>query len=690
MQAWLRRSWRELAALALITGLAAVLRFWQLAAIPPGFHYDEAYEALEAWRVLHQADYRPIFFPGNFGVEPMFIYLTSLAFRLFGESPAAMRGVAALIGTLTVPALYFLGRELARVDRRFSVSAAWLAAIALATMRWHITFSRVGIEPILVPFFLVLILWTFWRACRTGRRMAWVALGIATGLSPYTYPAGRLLTVLVAFLCLGALVWHWVSARRTGVPSRMLANILVAGGIALLIVAPLAWNWIQHPDQLLLRSRQIAVGPGGAAPGTPAEGVLATLGMFSVRGDRDPRSNVPGMPAFDLLLSIPFMVGLGLAVWRWKRGVFAGLLLAAAIMLAPTVFSEHAPHFRRAVGVTPVAALLVGMGLALILGRPQEGAAADAYVPGQLRESGWEPEELSARMDRLRWWGRVTVVAAILIGSAIYSAIAYFDIWGGGNVLYYAYDQGLWEIGEYVRSLPEDEPVYLSPRPQTDMTLAFAWRARRGVRRFDGRHAFVAPAIDRPATFIFIRHEDYRGPMVLRDLYPEAQETKTFHDRAGRLYARAFRVTEPSLIARRPQVAAGAKWPGLTLEGYDIDRHTFEPGKKMFLQLWWRADAPQHTDWTVFTHVLGPPKPDGNRVWAGLDSAPGQGSVPTRTWAVGDLILDEYQIPLPGETPPGSYQIEIGLYDPTMNARRLALTEPAGQDYLILGTVQVK
>ena len=100
------RPWLRPSALIAITALAAFSRFWQLDSIPPGFHYDEAYEALEAWRVLTQPGYHPIFFPGNFCVEPIFIYLTSLAFCLFGVTPTVMRGVAALVGTLTVPVLY--------------------------------------------------------------------------------------------------------------------------------------------------------------------------------------------------------------------------------------------------------------------------------------------------------------------------------------------------------------------------------------------------------------------------------------------------------------------------------------------------------------------------------------------------------------------------------------------------------
>jgi len=687
------RKWRAGLGLALIAAVAAGLRFWRLDAIPPSFHFDEAYEALEAWRVLTQPGYHPIFFPGNFGVEPMFIYLTSLAFRVFGETPAVMRGVAAAVGTATVLAVYGLGRELALNDRRFPFTAAWLAALALAVMRWHIIYSRVGIEPILVPFFLTLILWTFWRAWRIGSVIAWAAAGLATSLSLYIYPAARLLPILFLALSLLALV----SARRPTAgqapAGRLMRGILIAWLMALVVALPMAWNWLHHPDQLLLRSSQISVGPGGAAPGSPAQNLLTSLGMFSVQGDRDPRSNVPGMPAFDLLISVPFMIGAGLAAWRWRRPVFASLLLAGLLMLAPTVFSEDAPHFRRAVGETPVAALFIGLGLAAILGRRADGASQPmqaAYVPRQLQESGWDPAVLAQRMDRLRGWGRGLVVAALLVGSAIYGATAYFDIWGRSNALFYAYDQGLWEIGHYVLDLPAGTSVYLSPRPPTDMTLAFAWRNGPDVRRFDGRHAFVAPQTDRPVIYIIIDYEDYRGARLLRDLYPGAAEVKTFRDRNGRLYARAFQVDEPAQLVRRPQVTLAAHWPGISLVGYDIDQTRFRPGTKIFLQLWWRAEASSLDDWTVFTHVLGPVKPDGSIVWAGLDAAPGQGSAPTHAWVAGDLILDEYQIQLPGEMPPGDYQLEVGLYWPQAADRRLELRQPAGQDHLIVGMVRVQ
>ena len=59
-------------------------------------------------------------------------------------------------------------------------------------------------------------------------------------------------------------------------------------------------------------------------------------------------------------------------------------------------------------------------------------------------------------------------MAAILLGSTVYTASAYFGAWGRDQAVYYAYDEGLWEIGQYVLSLPPDEPVYLTPgRPGT-------------------------------------------------------------------------------------------------------------------------------------------------------------------------------------------------------------------------------
>jgi hypothetical protein len=39
------------------------------------------------------------------------------------------------------------------------------------------------------------------------------------------------------------------------------------------------------------------------------------------------------------------------------------------------------------------------------------------------------------------------------------------------------------------------------------------------------------------------------------------------------------------------------------------------------------------------------------------------GLAPTDTWETGALIRDTYQLTLPATTPPGTYQLLVGLYD---------------------------
>ena len=76
----LRKSWLGLLVVVLV---AALLRLWQIDVIPPGFHFDESFEGLEAWRILTDPAYRPIFLTGNFGVGPVNAYANALTFGLF-------------------------------------------------------------------------------------------------------------------------------------------------------------------------------------------------------------------------------------------------------------------------------------------------------------------------------------------------------------------------------------------------------------------------------------------------------------------------------------------------------------------------------------------------------------------------------------------------------------------------------
>jgi hypothetical protein len=196
-------------------------------------------------------------------------------------------------------------------------------------------------------------------------------------------------------------------------------------------------------------------------------------------------------------------------------------------------------------------------------------------------------------------------------------------------------------------------------------------------------------AAGRPADYVVIEHEDFRTARLLRELFPDAVEVKTFTDPNGQVYAKVLRVHGPASPVRQPQHSVTGSWPGVQLVGYDVNEEVYRPGDVVYLQLWWQTGAAIPNDLTVFTHLLGPARADGSTVWAGRDSPPGDGSLPTTAWSPGDLILDEYQLVLPADTPPGEYLIDMGLYDTAANGTRVKMVNPAGQDRLILGKVQV-
>lgn len=82
--------------------------------------------------------------------------------------------------------------------------------------------------------------------------------------------------------------------------------------------------------------------------------------------------------------------------------------------------------------------------------------------------------------------------------------------------LFYAFDAGLWEIGQDLAAAPAGEPLYLTPRSMEHPTLAFAPAVRAPGKpwpvTFDGRHIFPlqAGATANAETYVAIDEEDFR------------------------------------------------------------------------------------------------------------------------------------------------------------------------------------
>ncbi|MCR4405897.1 MAG: glycosyltransferase family 39 protein [Anaerolineae bacterium] len=131
----------------------------------------------------------------------------------------------------------------------------------------------------------------------------------------------------------------------------------------------------------------------------------------------------------------------------------------------------------------------------------------------------------------------------------------------------------------------------------------------------------------------------------------------------------------------------------IRLLGYDLEATIYHPGDTVNLTLYWLADEPVGQRYKVFTHLLGETynPASGNFLWGQWDSEPVGGKRPTTLWLPGEVIVDEYAIPLSAQAPPGRYQVEVGMYWGA-SGERLLVTDDLGQplgDHIMLEELQV-
>ena len=122
---------------------------------------------------------------------------------------------------------------------------------------------------------------------------------------------------------------------------------------------------------------------------------------------------------------------------------------------------------------------------------------------------------------------------------------------------------------------------------------------------------------------------------------------------------------------------------GIVLDAYRLGSRTVRPGETLALTLVWRAArGPTADRWKVFTHLL-----DGaSGVVAQRDTEPADNLRPTTSWRPGEQIEDNYGIAIPEDLPPGSYTLEVGMYE----GNKRSLFDGDHGDHLVLGQVQVE
>lgn len=386
--------------LTMITLAGAFFRLWQIATLPAEPGVDLPLILMNVEKVL-EGEW-PIFFTLHPGREGLYIYLSAGYVKLFGLSYPALRTFGALLGTLTIPLVYLLGRRL------YDQEVGLLAAVWVALSRWHIILSRTGLRFILMPIFCLLLVLALDKALRGLRPLHWAAVGLVLGWGFHTYSAWLIMPALVIT---GWLV-HQVLTR--GWSQQAFSGLLLALAIAAMLAVPLLR--VAHDDPQIVSLRVLSRITGREQP-LPADvvqttwkNVVRTVQMFSLTGDGVAHLNVPLKRQLGLVSAALLLPGLAYLVVRYRQSAL--LLLALVITCLPSTlaiaFPNEVPNAGRSSGAIGLVCLVSA--LPMVLWRRQLSAVLAGWIKPRVARAALRALLTAALLVSLVIEGRETWV----------------------------------------------------------------------------------------------------------------------------------------------------------------------------------------------------------------------------------------------------------------------------------------
>jgi hypothetical protein len=416
--AWLPVYWLLLLAIVL---LGAWLRLYRLNEIPADLGPDLIYNYFNTVDIL-SGQYR-VHFPER---ESLLFYLTALCARFIGLSTFTLFFTTALIGIVTIIALYALGVE------TFGPQVGLLAALLLAINRWHLALSRSGYRAVLTPLATILLLYTFVRALRRRQFIDFAWCGFQLGLGFYTYIPYKATPLFVPIgLALYGLAGGWGRLRRLG------PRVLLLFAVAAVVAAPLLRFAVENPREYFVReitTLRLKREQAAQDPGLPTYLWRTLLGL-NYKGDSVQRWNYPDARQMGFVSGALMVLGLAYALWRWRQGYNMVLVSAWFMLLLPAALGmlpyDSASSLRMS-GMLGPAVLLAALPLPL-MGRAmrQTWARSDAAVRTSTPPAGPEarpPRVLSLSVDsatrhyawqwqpkRLKRWLAATLALGVVL-----------------------------------------------------------------------------------------------------------------------------------------------------------------------------------------------------------------------------------------------------------------------------------
>jgi 4-amino-4-deoxy-L-arabinose transferase-like glycosyltransferase len=222
-----RREW-VLLLLLLLLGLS--LRAWQIASVGLD-HFDEGVYVFSALG-LSDATQPNLLYPEQWKFSPpVYISLVALAYKLIGPSDTAAVLVNIFLGTLTIAAVWWLGR------RWFGPPAGIAAAALISLSEFHIALSRAALTDVAFAFFFIVALGLITLALERDSVKLAILAGLVVGIAWNTKYHGWFALVITG---LALLPYAYVYRTRGLALARLLFLYVVISAVAGITFLPWA------------------------------------------------------------------------------------------------------------------------------------------------------------------------------------------------------------------------------------------------------------------------------------------------------------------------------------------------------------------------------------------------------------------------------------------------------------------
>jgi 4-amino-4-deoxy-L-arabinose transferase-like glycosyltransferase len=283
---------------------------------------------------------------------------------LLGRNFLGLRAFSAIVGTLTIPAVYGLAREL------FDRQTAILAALVLLTFPPHVHYSRLALNNIADPLFGTLALFFLARALRTRHRRDYVLAGVMLGATQYFYEGGRILfpALIAVWIGIGLVLWR---------PRPSIRGLILMGLIFVIVAMPIYYTLEGVGFPVFDRINKAELDESYWQRQREPDNVQARIERF--RHSLLMYVNAPENTLFHfylyyggqhpllLIYVVPaFLLGLVIAAWRWRTPGVLPVIWLLATSAGNALLVESAVSARYVL-VFPALAILVALGIRVSL-----------------------------------------------------------------------------------------------------------------------------------------------------------------------------------------------------------------------------------------------------------------------------------------------------------------------------------